>query len=261
MRRILIMVFTALTVTFSFMAEPAESTDLPAGPVVVELFTSEGCASCPPAEAHFAQLQKREDVIALAWHVDYWNSAGWRDPFAQRPHGYRQASYAAVLDQVRVYTPQIVVDGKTEFNGTDHDEAKRSIKAAKSFSKASVKISCTPVESKKDTYMVTVQVADTPQSDSSDKAEVLIVITEDALTNEVAGGENQGRVLHHTAVVRTAMVIGTVENGEYRGQLQLGLDPAWRAKNVHAVVLVQWRDSRRIIGADRVSISEEMYQF
>src|SRR5579862_9988408 len=88
-------------------------------PAVVELFTSEGCSSCPPAEAYVGELARQKDVLALAFHVDYWDDLGWKDPFSLKMSTERQYTYSRVLGHSSVYTPQVVIDGKDEFVGTD----------------------------------------------------------------------------------------------------------------------------------------------
>src|SRR5271167_4233347 len=104
-------------------------------PIVVELFTSEGCSSCPPADAVLAELAGRPDVLALSFHVDYWDRLGWKDPYSSREATARQNHYATLLDLATVYTPQIVVDGKWQAVGSDRtdvehalDHARRSLK-------------------------------------------------------------------------------------------------------------------------------------
>ena len=96
--------------TAASVAEPA--------PVVVELFTSQGCSRCPPADAYLAELARRPDIVALSFHVDYWNYVGWRDPFSSTRWSKRQRDYGASLNRRFVYTPQIVVDGRDESIGS-----------------------------------------------------------------------------------------------------------------------------------------------
>src|SRR6267378_2009368 len=96
-------------------------------PVVVELFTSEGCSSCPPAEAYVGELSQRSDVLALSFHVDYWDDLGWRDRFALGQAVERQRIYARVLNRSSVYTPQLVIDGRDDYVGSDRTAIGRSL--------------------------------------------------------------------------------------------------------------------------------------
>src|SRR5712671_4480747 len=100
-------------------------------PIVVELFTSQGCSSCPPADALLAELAKRPDVLALSFHVDYWDRLGWKDPYSSRAATDRQNRYAKLLALHTVYTPQIVVDGKWEAVGSDRADVERALDLAR----------------------------------------------------------------------------------------------------------------------------------
>src|SRR5258708_22504302 len=97
----------------------AAGVTAPRGPAVVELFTSQGCSSCPPADTYLGELTQRRDVLALAFHVDYWDDLGWRDRFGLSDAVERQRAYAKVLRLSTVYTPQVVIDGQDNFVGSD----------------------------------------------------------------------------------------------------------------------------------------------
>src|SRR2546426_7678566 len=132
-----------ILMSFAFAAL-AES---PRTPVLVELFTSEGCSSCPPADMLLGRLQQSQpvagvEVITLSEHVDYWNQLGWTDPFSSAGLTERQRQYAAALRGDGVYTPQIVVDGKSGFVGSDSQKALRAIAEAAKAPKAGVRLSC-----------------------------------------------------------------------------------------------------------------------
>ena len=100
-------------------------------PVVVELFTSEGCNSCPPADAYLGELAKRPGVLALSWHIDYWDYIGWKDPFAQHEFTLRQRAYEHALAQPYIYTPQMVINGHLQGIGSERDEIERLIAEAR----------------------------------------------------------------------------------------------------------------------------------
>jgi len=118
----------------------------PKVPVLVELFTSEGCSSCPPADKLLARLQRQQPaagalIIPLSEHVDYWDGASWRDPFSSPAFTARQGAYVRALRAQDTYTPEMVVDGQAEFVGSDEDAALNSISAAAEVRKAKVEVS------------------------------------------------------------------------------------------------------------------------
>lgn len=108
--------------------------------VLVELFTSQGCASCPPADRFLSELKDRDGIIAVAWHVDYWDNGGWSDPFSDRSFGERQISYAQKFGNERIYTPQMIVDGRVGLNGGDRDRVRAAIEDALVRTKAVIRL-------------------------------------------------------------------------------------------------------------------------
>src|SRR5215831_12740927 len=187
-------------------------------PVVVELFTSEGCSSCPPADDVLAQLQQTQsvagaEVIALSEHVDYWNYIGWSDPFSSAAFSERQEAYAQAFRQESVYTPQMIVDGQTEFNGSAMNKAREAIAKAARSPKADVRIVIPETKTQKDNQKVrlNVDVKNVPPVNRGDVAEVILAITEDNLSSNVSRGENSGRKLAHIAVVREMRALGRVD--------------------------------------------------
>ena len=179
---------TARTLTRAAPVSPEGRT-----PVVVELFTSEGCSSCPPADAVLSQLVKHQPVpgayvIALGEHVDYWNHGGWADPFSARQFSARQSEYSNAFGKDNVYTPQMIVDGKTEFVGSDDDRAASAIANAARLPKADVSVTQTG------TGTLSVRVDHLPASVKSDPAEVVLAITEDGLSSSVGGGKTPGGI-------------------------------------------------------------------
>jgi hypothetical protein len=214
--------------------------------VVVELFTSEGCSSCPPADELLGHLRedlsaKNVQVIPLGFHVDYWNSLGWKDRFSSADFSHRQERYAQSLKVDGPYTPQMIVDGETEFVGNSAMQAQHAIsQAASQPEPTAVKISVAGAD------QLAVQVRD---SNSPSTGNVLLAITEDSLSTNVGSGENGGRTLHHTAVVRELRKLGQLHEGSFQANTTLGLNKEWKRENLHAVVFVQEGDSGRILGA------------
>ena len=225
-------------------------------PVVVELFTSEGCSSCPPADALLAELDARQplgtaEVIALEEHVDYWDQQGWQDPFSSANWTARQNEYAGTLHNGSPYTPQMVVDGAEGFVGSRGGMALQAIEKASTAKKTKVEISeVSPIQNKSASFKVSVEKLSSIAP--KDTAEVILAITESGLHSSVKAGENNGKELRHSHVVREMKVIGVVgKNGEegFTGQPSVKVDSKWNLENLRAVVFVQERKSRRILGA------------
>jgi hypothetical protein len=224
----------------------------PAPAVLVELFTSEGCSSCPPADKLLSDLDQNQQVqgaqvIALSEHVDYWNRLGWKDPFSSADFSRRQAAYAQALGIEDFYTPQMIVDGRTEFVGSNRATALEAIATAARTPKATIILAIKTSEPK--STILTVQVDNVPDISRGDKAEVMLAITENALLSKVSRGENSGRDLSHSAVTRKLIRIGRVDGKAYRGESNVQLDSAWKRPNTSVVVFVQERASRRVLGA------------
>jgi hypothetical protein len=168
-------------------------------PVLVELFTSEGCSSCPPADRLLEKLDPQ--AIVLSEHVDYWNHQGWKDPFSSAAFTARQQQYSRMLNVADVYTPEMIVDGETEFNGSDSKQALQAIAKAASRKKADVRIVRTDAG-------LRVEIEGVPGS-----ADVFLALAEDSASSQVSAGENNGRQLHHVAILRSMQKIGSVKRG------------------------------------------------
>jgi hypothetical protein len=219
---------------------------LPGGPVVVELFTSEGCSSCPPADAWLRELAVggavgNVAVIALSEHVDYWNRLGWKDPFSSAAMTARQGDYARALGS-QVYTPQVVVDGEVEFIGSDRQAGITAIRHAAAVT-AEVAIASSVID---------VRATIAPGAlDRLPDADVLVAITEDGLVSSVAAGENQGRQLAHAAVVRYLQKVDRLKKGSASASVsaRIPIDPSWSLQKSRAVVLLRAHGAVRIVGA------------
>ena len=176
-------------------------------PVLVELFTSEGCSSCPPADRLLAKLAAEQPVdgalvVPLSLHVDYWNRLGWADPFSSPAYSDRQGDYARRFGRSGSYTPQMIVDGNVEFVGSDEGSARRAIERAArgSSTRAFVRAEAGATPG---TLRVIVAGA---AAERGETADVLLAITEDGLVSSVTRGENAGSRLPHTAVARDLRV-------------------------------------------------------
>ncbi len=224
--------------------------DTPRAPVLVELFTSEGCSSCPPADALLGELVRRQPVpgafvVALGEHVDYWNKGGWTDRFSSHALSARQNDYAAWFHNSTVYTPQMVVDGRTEFVGSDDAKASAAIARAARLPKAQVSVA-----SGAQPGVYTVSVRNLPLLAPGDAADVYLAVTESGVRSHVGGGENRGQTLTHVAVVRSLEKIGTAKAGEtFSVQRRLPPSTGERGGSRSVLAFVQARGSRRVLGA------------
>jgi hypothetical protein len=247
-------IFLATAFYISLVLAKPDGTTGPADPrkaVVVELFTSEGCSSCPPADELLGRLRqdqsaKNIQVIPLGFHVDYWNSLGWKDRFSSADFSRRQEQYARSLGVDGPYTPQMVVDGAMEFVGNDAGQAQRTIsEAARQPEIAGVNISAAGSD------QLTVQVKATV---SAGEGYVMLAITEDNLATKVGSGENGGRTLHHAAVVRELRQLGRLHEGSFEASVPLKVDKEWKREDLRAVVFVQEGPSGKIRGAASVAL-------
>src|SRR6267378_2614516 len=267
----LLAVFTLISVSLmailalvrSHALASSATPDMVRTPVVVELFTSEGCSSCPPADALLARLSEGQvagniQLIALEEHVDYWNDLGWTDPFSSRDWTSRQHVYAGVLGNRNPYTPQMVVDGTVEFLGSHPQKARQAILEAAGKPKVPVILEQRSA-SIIDTSDFSVRVGKLQGTAKHDAAEVWLAITETGLHSAVTRGENAGEELRHAAVVRTMRKIGEAKgDGEtsFAGDVNVPLQKEWKPENLKAVLVVQEKKSRRILGAAEIHIGQ-----
>jgi hypothetical protein len=225
------------------VAAAASLSAQPAGdrvPVVVELFTSEGCSSCPPADVVLSKLAQEQpvagaQVITLGLHVTYWDQLGWKDPASLTDATARQQAYGQIFGEDHVYTPQAVIDGRDELVGSDGAGVTAAITRAAKRPHARVTLSA---RFQGDTVVASAAVSAVP-SDVKEKLRTLFVITEDGLTSIVKRGENGGRTLHHDAVVRRISTAAEIPH----------LPTEWRRDRLHIIALVQGEKSQRIVAA------------
>jgi hypothetical protein len=219
-------------------------------PVVVELFTSEGCSSCPPADLLLRRLQQEQpvpgvEVIPLSEHVDYWNQLGWKDPFSSRGFTDRQRRYADAFHRDGPYTPQMVVDGAAELVGSDGPKALKAIAEAARRPKASVSLTC-----QANPLRLQVRI-DNVRED----ADVLLAMAENGLESNVIRGENRGRLMGHDGVTRRMAVIGRARKQQpFAAEPTMAIEQDWRRENLSAVVFLQNHASHRIQGAGKIAI-------
>ncbi len=216
-------------------------------PVVVELFTSEGCSSCPPADALLVKLSQQgvsngAPLILLGEHVDYWNYIGWTDRFSSKQFSQRQSEYGHALN-ASVYTPEMVIDGSTQFVGSDASQARSTIAVASKEAKPA------QVTLRWDGNQLHVTV----QSSAAERSNVLLATTEDGLSTSVEGGENGGRTLHHAAVVRQLRDLGHTDKGAFDASVNVAPKGDWNPAKLKVAVLVQDPATMKILGAASIS--------
>jgi hypothetical protein len=202
-------------------------------PVVVELFTSQGCSSCPPADALIHDIANdpamRGRVIPLAFHVDYWDSLGWRDPFSSAEWTQRQARYARTMRLSSAYTPQAVVNGTREFVASNRAALSAALEKA-SNEKPRTEITLT---ARREGNSVIANI----HANVAANDDLLLAIAEDGVTTKIEHGENAGRTLTNDAIVRRLIRVTP-------GQSTIPLAAAWH--NVTAAAFVQDRNTLAI---------------
>ncbi len=240
----------------AWLAAAAVAAPVPAGPpssapVVVELFTSEGCSSCPPADQFLADLVSAGptegiNVIPLSEHVDYWNRQGWIDPFSSASFTERQQRYSSALTS-DVFTPQMVVDGATQVGGNDRGAAIAAIRQAAAAAKVQVSVTAASEAGKARIHAEFTAAGGTTLPDG----DVIVAITEDGLASAVSAGENKGHRLTHIGVTRSLEKIGRLKRGQATTAIDAtaAIDGKWSADHLHVVVFVQSKDRGRIVGA------------
>lgn len=232
--------------------QPVETVDGKSKPaVLVELFTSLNCPRCPPAERLLTRLEKEQpnadaEIITLALHVDYLNSAVRKDEFSSPLFSRRQDIYGQKFPANPIYTPQMVVGGETQFVGSSFENAMRAISENAKNKKASVEISG-------DENKLKVKITNAPPHEN---ATVFLAVAEDNLASSVKRGESAGEKPRYSSVVRRLKTIGLLapQTNDFETEIIVPLEPDWKRENVKFVVFAQENKSRKILGAGRKSL-------
>jgi len=219
------------------------------GFAVVELFTSEGCSSCPPADDLVAKIQKENNdqpVYILAFHVDYWNNLGWKDSFSSSAFSKRQNQYADWLNLRSVYTPQVIVNGRKEFVGSDEGSLRNAINAGlQNVSPAQVTLNDVQITQQGvNLKYQTVGVAT--------HSSLILAVIQESATTEVKRGENGGRTLSHVQIVRSLQAVDFDQrNG---GTAHIDLPGRLNLKNSELIAFLQNNSTGEIMAATKVSL-------
>jgi len=240
----------ALFLITSFTSGHAQPPHANRTPVLVELFTSEGCSSCPPADALLAKLNhdqpiQNAEIIILEEHVDYWDDLGWHDRFSSHQYTERQSQYSARLGVDGVYTPQMIVDGTDQFVGNDSFHAQRFITNAAQKTKLNLSVSHPVV----DAHKISSSVSLPGSSPSQPYADLYAALVDPSDTTDVRNGENGGRRLQHAGVVRSLQRIGTLKDLN-AGALNFSLNAPTDAKlaDMRVVVFAQQSNQGHVLG-------------
>ena len=233
MRRLWIASLALLAADAAPMRAVAE---VAAAPVVVELFTSQGCNSCPPADAFLGELAQRADVIALAFHIDYWDYIGWKDPFASPDFTRRQRGYAGALGLRSVYTPQMVVDGRADAVGSDRARVEELIRRSSAVPKLALTVDTTGAK----------PILTLPEARLTRPATVWLAVYDREERTPVKRGENAGRDLSEYNIVRELRTVASWDGGAQALELDLA---GAMADGMGYAILIQSADQGPIIGA------------
>jgi hypothetical protein len=252
MNKLSMFVFPSVIVILSCMIiglnKPGkQNTPAANGFVVLELFTAEGCSSCPPADEAMIQLAKDypENVYILGFHVDYWNYIGWTDPFSSEAFSERQKSYADKLNTKGVYTPQLIINGNKQFVGSNKSQVNLAIRAELDKN-TNTAISLSANKESDDRIQVKYTTKGDRESVLRESVLNIALIQLEATTN-VKRGENEGRLLHHINIVRELKTIPAKRNTN--GTVTFAIPPGLTVKEVELIAFLQNKNDWQITGA------------
>jgi hypothetical protein len=245
---------TLLAAASLLVAPTAVAVPAVAGaPVVVELFTSQGCSSCPPADRLLsvlgtdAELGKR--IVPLAFHVDYWNHIGWKDPFSARAWSQRQEGYLRPTGAEGIYTPQAVINGRRQCLGSDAECIREAVEAEAARPSGSVAMKVVVSEG----GVLRVEVSAEPPAGEG-ALDVMLAVVESGLETPVARGENASKVLRNDFVVRKLQRAFALTGAPRTQTLELPLERGWRRAGLRVTVFLQEPRSKRIAGVATVQV-------
>ena len=249
------MLLAVLTVAISTPGRGSGSVALEAPtPVLVELFTSEGCSSCPPADRFLEQLDHQPvhgaEMIVLSEHVDYWNHIGWKDPYSSHLYSERQSGYSQRFGLDSVYTPQIVVDGASEFVGSKTELADKVFAKALAAPKIPVHWSLVSKEAK--SLHAHLDAGTLEKSFGAREADVYVAVALNRAESQVSSGENAGHRLAHVAVVREIRKLGVIKRAYgFSQDIQLNLESG----NERLIAFIQEPRQGKVLGAALLALN------
>ncbi|TWT39003.1 DUF1223 domain-containing protein [Blastopirellula retiformator] len=219
------------------------------GFALIELFTSQGCNSCPSADQNLARVnqlarERKLPIYTLSLHVDYWNYLGWEDPFSNAAYSQRQRRYAQAFGANQVYTPQMIVNGRVEFVGSNVANTDRAIRAGLD-SQTTTKLTV-EVTRQQDAAIVRWNVTNLTKRD-----QLQLALVQKQAARDVTAGENDGRTLSHVNVVRKLQTIATPAG---QGQHQLSLPVNAKSADYHVIAFVQSSENQKIATATQAEL-------
>ena len=240
----------------SFVAGLGQSAAAPT-PILVELFTSEGCSSCPPADALLQKLDAFQPVpgaqlIVLSEHVDYWDQEGWKDQYSSHELTNRQKSYVSELGLATAYTPQLIVDGNVELHANDPQQVQSAFEKALKDAKIPISLDSVNFEGPQEAAAVRGHLQVDAGSENHN-ADIYIAVALNHAESQVLRGENQGQTLTHVAVVQEMVKVGKVQKkGNFSQDFEVKLKPGTKPGEVRIVAFVQERGSGKVVAAASV---------
>ena len=235
-------------VTISFVIIAALVNLSAKTPVLVELFTSQGCPTCPAADRVLEELAVNQpvdgaEIITLAWHVNLWDSFNWKDEFSSPAFTQRQVIYSRVLYIPEIYTPQMFVDGTIYFIGSKADKAEKAVSQASKTAKPAINLAL------KDEKLS----IDIPNLSKHETATVYIAVTEDDLTRKMERGNNAGKTLKHSSVARSLQAVGTIDarSQKFKADTYIQIQPDWNKENLNYIVFIQENATRKILAVEK----------
>lgn len=244
--RVVARVVANVLLFLSFASINAVAAPVATTPILVELFTSEGCSDCPPADTFLRVLDSTQPIagaqlIVMEEHVDYWDDQGWRDPFSSHAFTLRQESYVQRMRLASPYTPQMVVDGAYEFVGSARGKAGKIFETARSNAKVGVRV--TSVKNVNGKITAHVEIDPAPAN-----ADVLAVLAAERAESQVSAGENRNTHLEHVAVVRSIESVGKIKKGQTFSR-DVNLSAKQIAAPYRLIVFLQESGEGKILGA------------
>ena len=244
---------TALTIRPSIASNPP---DAPRVPILLELFTSEGCSSCPPVDEVVRRLDENQPVagaqlIVLSEHVDYWDHDGWKDKYSSSQFTERQNGYVHALNLETAYTPQMILDGNLELKGSS-DAIEQIFAKALKVPKVPVRIAAASMHAPSQQLKVKVE-ADAPEKHGG---VVWVAVALDHAASQVSAGENSGKQLQHVAVVEELRKVGKLDKGKLFSQdVAVKLKPEVDPKNLRIIAFIQEPNEGKVLGVTGVKVN------